>query len=113
MNDLVINVSWEYFLGLLGSLVALAYYASGRFTRLETNVDWLSDTVRELTIKIENISTSLFIAGSPVSLTSTGYAYLARSGLKAYIDRRKDELASQLGMSVPFDLYGVQDSAFR
>ena len=113
MNDLVINVSWEYFLGIVGSIVALAYYASGRFSRLEANVEWLSDAVRDLTIRAENLSSKLFETGSPVSLTAAGYRHLEKSGLKSYIDRRKADLVRQVRPSAPFDLYRVQDSAFR
>jgi hypothetical protein len=113
MNDLVINVRWEYFLGILGSIVALAYYASGRFTRLETDVQWLSDAVRDLTIRAENISTKLFAATSPVSLTFAGQRHLEESGLRSYINRRKDTLIAQLRTIPSFDRYRVQDAAFR
>jgi hypothetical protein len=50
MTSLIINVNWEYFLGILGTLIALAYYANGRFTKLETSVEWLKDAMRELKI---------------------------------------------------------------
>lgn len=36
---LTININLEYFLAALGTLVVLAYYANGRFTKLETNVE--------------------------------------------------------------------------
>ncbi len=113
MNDLVINVGWETFLGILGSIVALAYYASGRFSRLETNVEWLSDTVRELIIRAENVSSKLFGSGSPISLTAAGCRHLEQSGLKSYIDRHKDSLVRQLRAKAQFDRYRIQDSAFR
>jgi hypothetical protein len=113
MNDLVINVSWEYFLGILGSIIALAYYTSGRFTRLETDVHWLSDAIRDLNIKAENISRKLFDAGSPVTLTFAGHLHLDHSGLKSYIDRRKPDLISQLRSSARFDIYRLQETAFR
>ena len=113
MKDLVINVSWEYFLDILGSIGALAYYTSGRFSRLETNVEWLSDAVRDLTIRAENISSKRFETGSPISLTTAGYRHLEQSGLKAYIDRRKAALVRQLRASAPFDRYRIQDAAFR
>jgi hypothetical protein len=113
MDGLLINISWEYFLGILGSLIALAYYTNGRFTRLETNFDWLADALRDLTIRAENISARAFEVGSPISLTATGERLLQDSGLKSYIDRRKDELSVRLRVSAPFDLYAVQKSAFR
>jgi hypothetical protein len=113
MSDLAINISWEFFFGIIGSIIALAYYANGRFTRLETNFDWLADAIRDLTIKAENISAKLFDAGSPVALTYAGRRLLERSGLKSYIDARKTQLISQLHARQPLDLYSVQESAFR
>ena len=110
---LTINIDWEYLLGIFGTLITLAYYANGRLTRLETNFDWLADAVRDLTIKTENISAKAFEVGSPISLTATGERLLRDSGLKAYIDRHRDELAAQLRARAPFDLYTVQESAFR
>jgi hypothetical protein len=113
MNDLVINVSWEFFVSIIGSLVALAYYASGRFSRVESDVRWLADAVRDLTIRAENISTKLFAASSPVSLTLAGQRHLEESGLRSYIDRRKDALIGEIRAIPRFDLYRVQDAAFR
>ena len=110
---LVINIDWEYFLGIFGMLVALAYYANGRLTRIETNFDWLSDTLRDLTIRVENVSAKAFEIGSPISLSSTGEQLLRDSGLKSYIDHRREELTSLVRARSPFDLYTVQESAFR
>src|SRR6266446_161944 len=110
---LTINISWEFFLGILGTLIALAYYANGRLTRLETNFDWLADAARDLTIKVENVSAKACEIGSPISLTATGEQLLRDSGLKSYIDHRRDNLTAQLRARAPFDLYTVQESAFR
>src|SRR6266478_740615 len=110
---LTINIDWEFFLGIFGTFITLAYYANGRLTRLETNFGWLADAVRDLTIKTENISAKAFEVGSPISLTATGERLLRDSGLKSYIDRHRDELAAQLRARAPFDLYTVQESAFR
>jgi len=110
---LTINISWEYFLGIFGTLIALAYYANGRLTRLETNFDWLADAVRDLNIKAENLSAKAFEIGSPISLTATGERLLRDSGLKSYIDRRRDPLTTRLRAQAPLDLYTVQESAFR
>ena len=110
---LSINVTWEYFLGILGTFIAPAYYANGRLTRLETNYQWLADTVRDLAISIENISARAFETSSPISLTTTGEQLLRDSGLKSYIDHRRDELTARLRARAPFDLYTVQESSFR
>jgi hypothetical protein len=113
MNDLVINISWEYFFGIIGSILAIAYYGSARFTKLETTVQWLADVVRDLTVRAENITSRLFDTGSPVSLTRAGYRHLEQSGFKSYIDRRRVDLLRQLPTGDPLDLYRVQDAAFR
>lgn len=113
MGDLVINISWDYFLGIVGSIVALAYYTSGRFSRIESDVQWLSDAVRDLTIRAENIATKLFSNSSPVSLTLAGQRHLEESGLRSYIDRRKDALIGELHGIPRFDAYRAQDAAFH
>jgi hypothetical protein len=50
---LIININWEFFLGVIGTLVILAYYANGRFTKLETSVEWLKDAIKVLTQRNE------------------------------------------------------------
>src|SRR2546426_4535537 len=105
---LTINISWEFFIGILGTLIALTYYANGRLTRLETNFDWLADAVRDLTIKVENVSAKAFEIGSPISLTATGEPLLRDSGLKYDIDYNKDELTRRLCPRMPIGLYNSQ-----
>jgi len=48
MDAIVITISWEYFLGLLGALIAVAYYSNGRFTAVETDIGWLKEMISEL-----------------------------------------------------------------
>lgn len=111
MDTVSINISWEFFLTAIGSLIALAYYANGRFTGLETNVEWLKDTVSELLINAENVRTKLFEHGSPVALTATGYQVLQRSGMRSYVDAKRPALLSALRRSS--DRYDLQHRAFR
>jgi hypothetical protein len=113
MEGLVINISWEYFLGLVGSLIAIAYYTNGRFTGLETDVGWLKDALSELVINAENVRTKLFQNGSPVSLTAAGYHTLQRSGLKSYIDAKRQPLIRALNLGTASDTYELQRRTFR
>jgi hypothetical protein len=113
MDTLVINISWEFFLSLVGSLIAIAYFTNGRFTALETDVGWLKETLSELLIRAENIPTKLFKNVSPVSLTAAGYHVLQRSGLKSYIDTKKQPLLAALNRGALSDPYDVQRHAFR
>jgi hypothetical protein len=113
MNNVTISISWEYFLGLFGTLIGIAYYANGRFTKLETSVEWLTDTFRGLKIASENGSAKLFGVGSPISLTRAGEQVLSLSGLKSYIDAHKVQLAAQCRRDHSSDRYEIQNAAFR
>jgi hypothetical protein len=113
MDTLAINISWEFFLGLLGSLIAIAYYSNGRFTALETDVGWLKETISELLISAENVRAKVFKNDSPVSLTPTGYLVLQRSGLRSYIDTKKRMLLAALRTRAISDPYELQLHAFR
>ena len=62
---------------------------------------------------MENVSAKAFEIGSPISLTATGERLLRDSGLKSYIDHRREELTARLRAQAPFDLYTIQESAFR
>jgi hypothetical protein len=48
MNGITIYVDWQYFLGILGTLIGMAYYANGRFTKIETTVEWLKELLLEI-----------------------------------------------------------------
>jgi hypothetical protein len=113
MDNVTINITWEFFFGAMGSLIAIAYYANGRFTGLEINVDWLKETISELLINAENISTKLFKNDSPISLTAAGYHVLQRSGLKSYVDTKRRILLSTLNRKNTADPYELQRRAFR
>lgn len=53
MDSIVIVINWTYFLGIIGSLVGVAWYANGRFTALETSMRWVTATLRDLLLGIE------------------------------------------------------------
>lgn len=112
MGTLVINIDWPYFLGLTGSLIAIAYYAQGRFTVLETDVAWLKDAISELTIRAENVHAKLFRSSSPISLTPAGYVALKSSGLRSYIDANRNMLLGRLKRARS-DPYEFQRQTFR
>jgi hypothetical protein len=53
MDSIIIVINWGYFLGIIGSLIGMAWYANGRFTALETSMRWVTDTLRDLMLGIE------------------------------------------------------------
>jgi hypothetical protein len=112
MDAITINIGWEYFLGVMGTLIAIAYYSNGRFTALETDIGWLKEMITELSIKAENVSAKLFKNGSPASLTSAGYHALARSGLRSYVDAHRRTLLAALNAETLSNRYEIQRRAF-
>jgi hypothetical protein len=112
MGTIVINIDWQYFLGIIGALIAVGYYAQGRLTAVETDVTWLKEAVGELTIRAENARAKLFKSNSPVSLTPAGYVALKGSGLRSYIDANRRTLLNRVHR-VRTDPYGLQQQSFK
>jgi hypothetical protein len=65
MNGLIIYVDWQYFLGILGTLIGMAYYANGRFTKIETTVEWLKKILLEIKAGLDKRDSWASISRSP------------------------------------------------
>jgi len=91
---ITINVGWEWGLGIFGLLILIAWKGSARFTALETSMEWIKRTLSELKIVVDNANgvKVAFGAASPVNLKPVGLEWLGQSGLKAYIDKHKQQL---------------------
>jgi hypothetical protein len=110
---LSISIGWPYFLGLMGSLILIAWYSNGRFTALETSMDWVKEILKDLKTGADNASNPAFGAHSPVNLNPTGEAWIVESGLKEYIDSHKDELLKQCEDKRNTNPYEVQKHIFK
>ena len=111
---MTINISWEYFLGIVAFLIGMAWYSGSRFSAIETSIQWLKDTVNELKTSFDNASsTPAFGAHSPVNLTSVGEIWLTESGLKEYIDTYKEELMRDCEEKKGTNPYEVQKHVFK
>jgi hypothetical protein len=53
MNRITIYVDWAYFLGIVGTLIGIAYYANGRITKIGTTVEWLKEILLEIKTRLE------------------------------------------------------------
>lgn len=115
MENLTIQISWEYFLGIMAALIAVGWYSSGRFTALETSMQWVKDTLHDLKVGTENSNASApaFGEGSPINLKPIGEKWLNESGLKEYIDRKKSELLKICEEKKDSNPYEVQTYVFR
>lgn len=112
MNDLTIYISWEWALGIIGTLVLIAWKANGRFTSLETSLNWLVDRIKDLKIDIDNVRNQAFQDNSPVVLTDKGTLWLKDSGLKKYIDSNFSSLKALCSVKKETNAYEVQEHIF-
>ena len=110
MSAFTINIDFIYFLGIIGTLIGLAWYASARLTRVETKIEGLETRFSIL----EGRGRDFFKYDSPISLTAEGEALLAESGLKKYIEDHKEEFFSQCAAENEISTaYDIQDAAFQ
>lgn len=48
MNNLEITISWEYFLGIIATLIGIAWYTGSKFSKIETAVEWMRGVINEI-----------------------------------------------------------------
>lgn len=113
MDTITINIGWEWVLGgsvsIIGTLLWISWKGSARFAALETSMDWVKKTLDELKLNSDNQASGqpLFIARSPVNLTSKGEDWLLESGMKNYIDEKREyfiEHCSKAEIPNPYEL---------
>jgi hypothetical protein len=97
----------------MGGLIGVAWYTSSRFTALETSMQWVKDTLRELKVDSDNSSTPAFVAHSPVTLNSVGECWLIESGLKEYIHNTQAALLEKCEVKRGMTPYVVQKRSFQ
>jgi hypothetical protein len=112
MTPITINISWEWALGILGTLILIAWKTNGRFTAIEISLQWISDTLNDLKIDIDNVRARVFQTGSPVTLTDKGAIWLVDSGLKEYIDLNNAFLMEWCAIKKDTNAYEVQEYVF-
>lgn len=197
MDDIVIHISWEWALGIIGMLILIAWQGSRRFAALETSMAWVKETLcdikktlshfeeklqkfesklsvfegrlsafenrlsifesklaifesklsafenkihdfgnrlsvlerkffdlekkffsfgeilHDIQTKTDNAAHPGYALHSPVALTSAGKMWLVKSGLKDYINSRKDALLAAAETQNMANPYEVQQWAFR
>ena len=111
-GTLNIQINWIYFLGIMGSLIAIAWYTSGRFSKLETAIEWLKDSMKDLKVDSDNLKQKAFGNASPIVLTDKGNELLNDSGLKGYIDQKRNELIKSCEIKRDTNAYEVQEFIF-
>lgn len=114
-----ITIDWAYFLGIMGGLIGTAWYSSGRFARIETDMTWLKKetssikkSISELKLVNDNKNSDAFAAHSPVSLTQKGSSMLSESGMKDFVDSSIETLSSLCKPCETKNPYQIQQYVF-
>lgn len=112
-TNFLINIGIYEFIGIIfvvsGSLITIAWWSGGKFTELGIKIDGLDTRLTN----IEGKSSGLIISKSPVGLTENGNKVLVDSGLKEYIDNKKEELLNACSIDHKFGTaYDVQVATF-
>jgi hypothetical protein len=113
MDGLIIHISWEWALGIVGTLIIIAWQGSRRFSVLETSMEWVKETLHDLKTGADNASNPAYAVHSPVNLNSTGEIWIARSGLRDYIDLRKESFFKACEIKKDTNPYEVQKRTFK
>jgi len=61
MNEINIHINWEYFLGIMATLIGLAWYASAKFSKIKTSIDWIRDSLNTLRRDVNEIRSDVDI----------------------------------------------------
>ncbi len=109
-QNIVIYIGIYKALGLIGTIILGAWYASSRLTRVETKVD----TFETRFTNLEGRMDLSFGNKSPIALLAKGQTILEDSGLKKYIDDKKDNLLTQCrSKNTMTNQYDIQNSSFK
>lgn len=113
-TTLLISVGIGKALGIVasvaGSIIAGAWWLSGRLKTLETKVEGFDTRLTTF----EGIAAQNLIGRqSPLSLLPKGEEILVDSGLKRWIDKHKDDLIGECNGCDTENPYDIQEAAFR
>jgi hypothetical protein len=113
-TNIVINVGIGKLLAIIvsvcGTLIGGSWYISSKLTKVETKVGDFESRLTTLTGRFD----LAYSSSSPISLKPKGNEFLENSGLKKYIEDKKDWLLSQCQSEHSMsNQYDIQESAFR
>jgi hypothetical protein len=113
MDGLIIHISWEWALGIVGTLILIAWQGSRRFAALETSMEWVKETLHDLKTGADNASNPAYVVHSPVNLNATGKLWITESGLRSYIDENKEVFLKTCEEKKETNPYEVQKHIFK
>ena len=117
VTEIIIKIYFLYFLGIVGTLIGLTWYASHKFSKLENSIEWIKRELGNLWDAVkgrEARRAGAEATGSPINPTELGWKYIRESGLDKIVDtEKKEELLEKLKNSLGKDYaeYDVQEKA--
>lgn len=118
-TELIIKIDMIYFLGIIGTILTLAWIFSNKLSAIETSIIWIKRELGRLWNSISSMESRLAgVEGSksPLNPTQLGWKWLNESGLAKIIDEEKKTwLLQNLRNSLPpnYTDYDVQEVARR
>lgn len=118
-TELIIKIDMVYFLGIIGTILTLAWIFSNKLSAIETSITWIKRELGRLWNSISSMESGLAgVEGSksPLNPTQLGWKWLNESGLAKIIDEeQKTWLLQNLRNSLPpnYTDYDVQEVARR
>jgi len=122
-SELIIQIDWVYFLGIMGGLIVAAYYTGGRFRAIETDIGWLKKSVEKIEDTVKDIANTQSVAkdnknfnlmgnASPIRLKPEGINVLENSGMKDFVDSNEKMLHENCGHDCEISAYEIQEKVF-
>jgi hypothetical protein len=104
-------------------LFMVGWKTSARFTKIETDIDWLKEGVKEIKEAIRDVANNQSISGdnkrkdlmgnaSPLRLKPAGIKVLEESGMKDYVDSHESELHQKCNHNCDISAYEIQKNVF-
>lgn len=118
-TELIIKIDMTYFLGIIGTILTLAWIFSKKVSAIETSITWIKRELGRLWEGISSMESRLAGAEgrkSPLNPTKLGWRWLNESGLAKIIDEEKKTwLLQNLQNLLPpnYTDYDVQEVARR
>lgn len=109
MDEILIRINWIYFLGIITSLIGIAWYTGGRFSKIETLIESIKERLSGLEDRFnKKIEAELGRVHSPIRPNEKGKEILKIVKWdEIYIDLKKD-IFSNIDLIEPTNLYDVE-----
>lgn len=109
-TEFVIKIDMIYFLGIMGSLILIAWYAGSRVSSIETSIKWIKEQLDDVSRRVFTLwEERVARARSPIKLNQRGEDILEKSGIKDLIDNGLPQFLDSVKEKNPQNAYQVQE----